>query len=66
MGFDVSDREDVRVGRRVALREKPDDVAPLLDRYAKVIQGNESGRETWKQRKVLNQLGVIRGTLNLL
>ena len=48
------------------LREKPDDVAPLLERYTKVIQGNESGRETWKQLKVLNQLGVTRGTLNLL
>jgi putative protease len=28
-----------------------------------VIAGQEDGRATWKQLRVLNQLGVTRGTL---
>jgi putative protease len=38
-------------------------VAPLLDRYARVISGAEDGRAAWRQLRVLNQLGVTRGTL---
>ena len=45
------------------LRETPEQVAPLLDRYANVLLGNEDGRTTWRQLRVLNQLGVTRGTL---
>jgi putative protease len=48
------------------LRETPDQIGPLLARYARVIEGIEDGRETWKSLKALNQLGVTRGTLNLL
>jgi putative protease len=47
------------------LRELPNEVAPLLDRYARVLTGLESGRTTWNQLQVLNQLGVTRGTLQL-
>jgi putative protease len=45
------------------LRETPQQAGELLDRYARVIAGQEDGRATWKQLRVLNQLGVTRGTL---
>lgn len=48
------------------LRETPAQVAQLLDRYTRVIAGRDDGRETWRQLRALNQLGVTRGTLNLL
>ena len=48
------------------LRERPQDVAPLLDQYARVVAGHDSGRETWKQLRALSQLGVTRGTLQLV
>ena len=48
------------------LREKPEQMAPLLNRYARVIAGLDDGRETWRQLRALNQLGVTRGTLQLL
>ena len=47
------------------LRESPAEVGPLLDRYARVVAGLDTGRNTWKQLQVLNQLGVTRGTLQL-
>jgi putative protease len=48
------------------LRETPEHIGPLLDRYARVIAGQADGRQTWRQLQVLNQLGVTRGTLQLL
>lgn len=45
------------------LRERGGDVAPLLNRYARVLAGVEDGRSTWRQLRVLNQLGLTRGTL---
>ena len=45
------------------LREDASQCAPLLDRYARVLRGDEDGRTTWRQLRVLNQLGVTRGTL---
>jgi putative protease len=45
------------------LREKPEQVRTLLNRYSRVIAGIEDGKSTWRQLKVLNQLGVTRGTL---
>jgi putative protease len=48
------------------LRETPAQVGPLLDRYARVIPGRNDGRETWRQLRALNQLGVTRGTLQLI
>jgi putative protease len=46
------------------LREKAEEVAPLLDRYAGVITGKVDGRATVRSLRVLNQLGVTRGTLD--
>jgi putative protease len=46
------------------LREKGDEVATLLDRYADVIAGNAEPQSTVRSLRVLNQLGVTRGTLD--
>jgi putative protease len=48
------------------LRETPEQVQALLDRYARVVAGLDDGRETWRQLRAINQLGVTRGTLQLL
>jgi putative protease len=45
------------------LREDAAATAALLDRYARVLAGLDDGRRAWRQLKVLNQLGVTRGTL---
>ncbi len=53
----------VRRFRVELLRDRPDEVGPLLDRYERVVTGREDPRRTWRQLQVLNQLGVTRGTL---
>jgi putative protease len=46
------------------LREKGGEVGPLLDRYADVITGKSEPQATVRSLRVLNQLGVTRGTLD--
>jgi putative protease len=46
------------------LREKAGEVGAMLERYVRVVNGLEDGRRTWSQLRVLNQLGVTRGTLD--
>jgi putative protease len=48
------------------LRETPEQVGPLLDAYRRVIEGNDDGRDTWRKLRAMNQLGVTRGTLQLV
>jgi len=48
------------------LREAAAEVAPLLDRYAAVVSGADDGRAVWRQLRALNQLGVTRGTLQVV
>jgi putative protease len=48
------------------LRETPEQVKQLLDRYARVVGGADDGKTTWRELQVLNQLGVTRGTLQLV
>jgi putative protease len=48
------------------LREKPDEVRQLMDCYSRVITSQDDGKTTWRQLRTLNQLGVTRGTLNLV
>jgi putative protease len=48
------------------LRETPEQVGPLLERYGRVLAGLEDGQSTWRQLQVLNQLGVTRGTLQMV
>jgi putative protease len=55
----------VRHFRVELLRESAVQVAPLLEHYARVINGLEPPRQAWRSLQVLNQLGVTRGTLQL-
>jgi U32 family peptidase len=48
------------------LRETPEEVVRLVEQYTRVINGTDDGRQTWKQLKAVNQLGVTRGTLQLV
>jgi putative protease len=48
------------------LRETPQQVGPLLERYARVLAGMDDGRDTWRQLRALNQVGLTRGTLQLV
>jgi putative protease len=45
------------------LRETPADAITLLDRYVDVLQGKVDAKTTVRSLRVLNQLGVTRGTL---
>jgi U32 family peptidase len=53
----------IRDYRVELLRETAREVGPLLDRYARVLDGTEDPRAAWRQLRVLGQLGVTRGTL---
>jgi putative protease len=53
----------IRHFRIELLRESGAAATTLLDRYARVLAGAEDGRQTWRQLRVLNQLGVTRGTM---
>jgi putative protease len=44
--------------------EPPAQVAATLDRYARLLRGEITGADVWRDLKVLNQLGVTRGTMN--
>jgi putative protease len=55
----------VRWFRVELLRETAAEVGPLLQRYAAVFDGRDDGRATWRSLRVLNQLGVTRGTLQM-
>ncbi len=56
----------VRRFRIDLLRETADEAVQLLEQYIRVINGLDDGKQTWRQLNALNQLGVTRGTLNLL
>jgi putative protease len=56
----------VRHFRVELLREAAEQVGPLLAQYGRVLAGVEDGRGTWRHLQALNQLGVTRGTLQLL
>ena len=55
----------VRWFRIDLLRETPEEVMALVDRYRRVIAGTDDGKQTWKHLKAVNQLGVTRGTLQM-
>jgi putative protease len=48
------------------LREEPGEVGPLLERYRRVLEGEDDGRELWRSLRAINQLGVTRGTLQMV
>jgi putative protease len=45
------------------LREELSEIAPILDRYAAVLARRQEPKSAWRELRVLNQLGVTRGTL---
>jgi len=45
------------------LRESQSDATALLNSYARLLVGIDDGRRSWRQLRVLSQLGVTRGTL---
>jgi putative protease len=53
----------VRHMRIELLRERPDEVGGLLDKYAAVLAGKADARQTVRSLRVLAQLGVTAGTL---
>ena len=46
------------------LREPASEVVPVLARYADVLAGRVAGRDALRSLRVINQLGVTRGTLD--
>jgi U32 family peptidase len=48
------------------LRETAEEVGLLINAYRRVIEGTNDGRETWRSLRAMNQLGVTRGTLQLV
>jgi putative protease len=53
----------IRHFRIELLRESADETRSLLDRYSRVVAGLETPAQTLRTLRVLNQLGVTRGTL---
>lgn len=47
-------------------RESPGEVREMLDGYATVLRGEASGTALWRNLKASNQVGLTRGTLNLI
>jgi U32 family peptidase len=45
------------------VNESPEDVVHTLTCYAKLVKGEMTGTELWKELKLLNQLGVTRGQM---
>jgi hypothetical protein len=43
-----------------------EEIGRLLGTYRRVVEGHDDGRSTWKTLRAMNQLGVTRGTMNLL
>lgn len=48
------------------LRESAEEIPELLNHYARVIAGEESPHDARRQLRVLNQIGIAKGTLQLL
>jgi len=54
----------IRCFRVELLRQSAEEVVPLLNRYVDVIQGRAEPTSAIRSLRVLNQLGVSRGTLD--
>jgi putative protease len=48
------------------VRETPEQTVALVQTYQRVLSGAEDGRQTWRHLQAMNQLGVTRGTLQLV
>ena len=45
------------------LNESPDEVAQTIAMYARLLRGEVTGAELWRELKLRNQLGVTRGQM---
>jgi putative protease len=45
------------------VNESADEVSRTLSRYARLLRGEITGAELWRELKLLNQLGVTRGQM---
>jgi putative protease len=45
------------------LNETPGEVEGILATYGRLLRGEISGTQLWKELKLINQLGVTRGQL---
>jgi putative protease len=52
----------VRHFRLEFLNETPEQVARTINRYRQLLRGHVTGQEVWRELKLLNQLGVTRGS----
>ena len=64
--FDVVTRDAFRVTSAMLGVDLRTAEAGLLDTYRRVLAGDDDGRETWRKLRAMNQLGVTRGTLQLV
>lgn len=46
--------------------EDPQTVTATLSRYGKLLRGEITGQQLWEELRLKNQLGVTRGTLNVV
>ena len=56
-------KQGIRRFRVELLREDRAGVPALLDSYARVLAGQDAGPRVWQELRVLNQVGITRGTL---
>ena len=58
----------LRIGRfRIELlRESGEETRNILNGYSGALSGTDSGTDLWRKLKASNQVGLTRGTLNLL
>ena len=54
----------VRQFRVEFLGESADEVTTTLDRYARLLHGELTGPDLWRELRLFSQLGVTRGTLD--
>jgi putative protease len=53
----------VRHFRIEFLNETPAQVRSVIDKYRKLLRGEITGQQLWRELKLLNQLGVTRGQM---
>lgn len=59
-------RKGIRYFRIELLREDANQISILLRTYWRILRGLDDGRTAWKSLQATQQLGVTRGTLQLL
>ncbi|HMO36298.1 MAG TPA: U32 family peptidase, partial [Gemmatales bacterium] len=56
----------IRHYRIELLKEDPSEITPLLKTYWSILRGEDDGKSAWRKLQVTQQLGVTRGTLQLV